>query len=376
MKHAILAAIVLLMVVAGVRWTHSGAERGPEPVVTSGSARVEAATCAECHPGQVANFSGAPHSQTLRPGDDPIVLERFAGRSAEVDGRRFRFELSEGELWLCAEDAPHARRVDWVFGSGHHAMTPVSIDQDPQGRPRLQELHVSWFADGSLRVTPGRADLSDHPPSLGRQDSPAKTQRCFGCHVSWLPEQAGRAEAVDLQGMVPNLDCSRCHRGAADHAASEGLEPLAFDWDELTALESINRCGECHRRADELLEGVADAEPEEVVRFAPVGLAMSPCFQQSNAPENRDRYPRLDCMTCHDPHTPARTEPEFFNDKCRQCHAPPAHPASETESAVTCSQQPVGASCIRCHMPKTKSSDGLYFTDHWIRSDTSASHAD
>lgn len=368
MKQAIAAAVSLALVVSGVIWAHSRA-RPPLAAVTSGALRVERTTCAECHPGIAEDFATAPHAGTLRRGDDPEILPLFAGKTAQLDGRTFRFTEADGELWFQADDVPHARRVDWIFGSGHHALTPVSIDEDRQGRPRITQLHVSRFADGSLRATPGSRDLGSLPPRLGRQEDVHETQRCFGCHVSWLPEVDQRPAHLDLARIVPNLDCSRCHAGAAGHAASEGERELAFDWDELTPLESIHRCGECHRRADEMTEAEVTEEQTHLIRFAPVGLEMSRCFQVANAPENASRYPRFDCITCHDPHLPTRTDAEFFNAKCRQCHTAEMHPRGGAAFLVTCSQQAADSSCIDCHMTKKELVDGLSFTDHWIRRD-------
>lgn len=181
---------------------------------------------------------------------------------------------------------------------------------------------------------------------------------------------------MKLDHAVINLDCSRCHPGAAKHAASAGELPLAVDWDRLSPLESINRCGECHRRVDEFTPDELTPSHTHLVRFAPVGLALSPCFQVSNAPEQEDRFPRFDCLSCHDPHTPTRTDPGFFNARCRECHTEPAKPetsafdglaASHRSLAAPCSARPADASCIDCHMPKSEIVPGLSFTDHWIR---------
>lgn len=374
MKTGLLTSVALGLIIAGAIWW-SYAATLPGPVVAADSELVDTQTCAECHPGVVDDFATAPHSRTLHRGGDSQWLSRFAGRSVEVEGRQFRFESIDDELWFAADDVPFAIRVDWIFGSGQHAMTPVSIESDLDGHPNLTQLHVSWFRDGSIGRTPGSDRVGQGPPTLGLPHDAAETQRCFGCHASWLPQQAGR---MKLDHAVLNLDCSRCHPGAAPHAASEGELPLAVDWDQLSPLESINRCGECHRRVDEFTPDELTPSHTHLVRFAPVGLALSPCFQVANDPEQGQGFPRFDCLSCHDPHTPTRTDPGFFNARCRECHSEsskveasersPNRPAAPHPSmAPPCSVQAADSSCIDCHMPKSQIVPGLSFTDHWIR---------
>ncbi len=372
MRKPLFACLALLLI-AGVLYAFHTRQRPPLAVVTAGTLRVKARSCSECHLQIVENFQSAPHSRTLHRGTAPIVKSRFLNKEATIDGRTFRFFEQENELWFRADDLDYARRVDWVFGSGEHAMTPVSIDKDPDGLDRLTQLQLSWYADDQLHPTPGTARTATVPPRLGRTANADETERCFGCHVSWLPRKrkvdpAGAAAAgIDLKNLVPNLDCSRCHSGAAAHAASDGSEPLDFSWSHLTAIESINRCGECHRRADEMTPEELTPEHSHLVRFAPVGIALSPCFQEANSEAGQKHYPRFDCMSCHDPHLPTRSDPEFFNATCRECHTTQARQSESRTPHISCSEQPLTASCIECHMPKKAAGEGLEFTDHWIR---------
>ncbi|EMI16792.1 C-type cytochrome precursor- periplasmic heme binding protein [Rhodopirellula maiorica SM1] len=384
---ASLAALVvgLLMVV-----TMQGSSPRPVSRLEAGMPRLASPSCAECHSGIVADFATAPHSNTLRRGNDPAMLSAFAGQSVEIDGRQFSFSVEQDELWFKSNDLDYRRRVDWVFGSGRHALTPVSLDAEGS-----TQLFVSSYADGQLRTTPGASAVNSSPLRLGNYQAAADTRRCFGCHVSRLPAENdfGRPQHCELEMdsdspsdaakgsasvtlpdndcMIANLDCSRCHFGAAEHARSGGSLPLLQGWSKLTPLESINRCGECHRRADEMKSYEISVDQTHLVRFAPVGLAMSRCFQVANAAENAGRYPRMDCITCHDPHLPSRTEPEFFEAICRDCHtSPPQDSASQSHpitEVVTCSQQPADSACLSCHMPMTDFAPGLRFTDHWIR---------
>ncbi len=374
---ALLATSVMLI---DRRFRH---DRVVSPVIASPIGKVETRTCAECHPGIAERFLEAPHSRTLRRGDDPQVLEAFANRSIELAGQRIRFDARGDELWVSNSQLPFDLRVDWVFGSGHHAMTPGAIDHDPDGNPRLTQFPASLMADGQLGPTPG-SGLSVTPEESGSPDGGQApmhgitsdaddTRRCFGCHSGYLPETDGR---IELGKMRPNLDCSRCHPSASRHAASGGEIRPALDWADLSPLESINRCGECHRRADELTADEVTPDQTHLIRFAPVGMAMSPCFRSSQMGQASEgsgakRFSRFDCVTCHDPHSPAVTDPEYYNDTCRNCHTPHDEVASPADrralTTAPCPVQPVDSSCIDCHMPKVELIPGLSFTDHWIR---------
>jgi len=365
-----IGTISSVLLLGGVfAWVDITSDPSPRPVsrLTSATNAVEERTCAECHAEIVAGFATSPHANTLHAGSDPDMRRLFADQSAEVNGQKFSFTEDQGELWIGSEDLEYRRRVDWVFGSGRHALTPVALDPDG-----LTQLSVSYFPDGQFRSTPG---ISEHPagvPRLGEKQSEADARRCFGCHVSSMPEET-------LFHGKPGLDCNRCHFETSEHAASGGDDSTIPLWNELSPLDAVNRCGECHRRSDEMKPEEISIDEKHLVRFAPVGLVMSRCFQVANAPENADIFPRMDCITCHDPHLPSRTKPSYFEAICRQCHVA-AIPNTANASShvgrsrtppddriVPCSAQPSDSACLSCHMPKTNFAPGLRFTDHWIR---------
>jgi len=387
-KPLLIAAVIFVAV--AVYWIDRSVRSDADSPSTlvSTSIRVRPEACYECHSEIAQSYAAAPHNKTLRRGDDPDVIAAMAGKSVILNGFEQGFVERDGRLWGTHSHMPIDRRVDWVFGSGHHAMTPVTLDVDPDGHPRLAQFNASVLADGELGATPGlgvavgrldpKTSIADLPPNHGITSDPAETRRCFGCHVSALPQINGR---VDLEGAVPSIDCNRCHPGATAHAQSGGIDRLTLDWADLTPLESINRCGECHRRADEFTPDELGPDVLHLVRFSPVGMAMSSCFAKSQDPEmapGDPRFARFDCVTCHDPHAPASTDAAHYNKTCFLCHrfgdSENHSPQLQQKSSLDdqrmtggCTAATADSSCITCHMPKKESGEGLFFTDHWIR---------
>ena len=163
---------------------------------------------------------------------------------------------------------------------------------------------------------------------------------------------------IDFEHAELGVSCGRCHLKTASHARSDGELPTSPAWTALTALESINRCGECHRRADEFTRDELTVDNSLLIRFAPVGLAQSKCFQDL-------AEGRLDCLTCHNPHQAAATDAEYYRQRCLDCHAVQEQP--DPKSAPICAAEPMSSDCLNCHMPKVDVSPHLRFTDHWIR---------
>jgi predicted CXXCH cytochrome family protein len=327
------------------------------------SAPVSINRCSRCHPGACEGNADAPHSRTLREGRHPEIRARFAGRSfrRNADSPLVSFVERDERLWMTSDAYPEPLPVDWVFGSGLHAMTPVSLMLNPDGATELVEGAVSWFPGDLLGETPGaKLTAAKGIASLGTPHDHPTAIECFGCHTTRLPPDDALTRSDQI---VVGIGCERCHAGSERHADSmeNGGPPLIERWSELTPLESVNRCGECHRRADHLTREELSPSRPVLVRFASIGMVMSPCFQKQDSVTGTGGSTRFDCVTCHDPHRPVEAPPETFAAKCVQCHNP------QTTSVRNCTSPETTANCLGCHMPPVNVTENLTLTDHWIR---------
>lgn len=357
--------IVIALIAAAVAGSWFGRQPPPRPAVFSAATtRGDPQRCAECHAEITDQFSLAPHSRTLHPGTSAEAIERFAGRSFQRadSGVSFQYHQHDGEVRLATAAYPRELPLTWLFGSGTHAQTPLITWTDDDGRTAAIEHAVSWYPPGDLGVTLGADTLTDTTGvnALGRHWRAAETANCFGCHSTYVPVESGR---IDFHRLIPNISCARCHVDTQRHLDEVDRDrPVSIErLSSLSPMEAVDRCGECHRRASEM-GGEIEPDNPTIVRFAPVGLVQSPCFQkQADVKLDNGEPARLDCATCHDPHRPAIHDWQHHAAVCRTCHAnTPGH-------APECSSATLTGNCLPCHMPQVPSNPHLKFTDHWIR---------
>ncbi|MDG1893518.1 MAG: multiheme c-type cytochrome [Fuerstiella sp.] len=322
------------------------------PLNSAQEAPVSEENCVACHENHVVRFETAPHHNTLLAGDDPLVAELLSGKTFTdtVSGAEFQYVQRNESVWLESSRRSSPLRVDWVFGSGHHARTPVTVVENPGGGSSVLQHVMSWYPDDVIQWTLGqieeRRDLAGID-GVAQPHTAQESRSCFLCHTTWLPETDDR---LDLARTIPNVTCTRCHTQAEAHVAHAENGDIQR-WSDLTPLESVNRCGQCHRRADHFTADELVTSNELLVRFASASLVQTSCFV------NQQPESRFDCMTCHDPHERASANPFFYNQRCSGCH----------QSESSCSFSATTDECISCHMPKVQIHEGLKFTDHWIR---------
>ncbi|HUS06407.1 MAG TPA: multiheme c-type cytochrome [Bryobacteraceae bacterium] len=308
------------------------------------------AVCASCHPRQAESQMQSRHARALRPLAGDVITRWKDARTR--DGLYYQYApRTEGlQVKVTAAGEQFSGILQWIFGAGAQGMTLVGRTDNQYFEHRL-----SWYA------TPQRLALTfGHPvrisgDPLGVPQTNETIYRCFNCHATAV--ERGSREP-DLRVMIPGVTCERCHGpGAAHIAAARSARPTVeiraaiFNQRQLPARSRVELCGSCHR----LPQGRQDSPAPEIedpitVRFQPVGLMASRCFQSSKA---------LSCGNCHDPHGDAVSRDDAsYTAACLSCHS--------VQHRSKC-PRPRNQACVSCHMQRTSPAAHLRFTDHRIR---------
>jgi hypothetical protein len=310
--------------------------------------------CVECHE-QAESFSLTGHARTLsrvlHP-DSLAALRKLEQTSAAInEGLEIEFSSNAVRALTSSAEGPATElTLDWCFGSGEHARTWVGTLSGSWGATDLVEFRwTHYHATDGFDITPGQVDS---PPAgyfqqLGVLYDAPKARNCFACHATSLTFSGGRLHADSVK---PGVTCQRCHGPRQAHLDSDGEVGDSL-WKTATQMKSVNRCGQCHRRADEQDPETITTDNVDIVRFQPVGLVQSACFRGS---------PKMTCVTCHDPHRPLSAQDSLGSHQCVQCH----DGSAEHDSLCGAGHR---EDCLRCHMPKVPGRRPVAFTDHWIR---------
>ncbi len=361
-----LAVLVLLMGLVGVAiWAFTPFGSGRPTATYVGSV-----ACRECHPGESASHSRSGHARTIRRAASTEVartLDNVSIDDPEQPGVTWQFTLRDGRFTTERRGDGRAEEflIQYAFGSGHHAVTFVTLTDRTPAQPALLEHRLTAFAHSAAPgLTPGQSlkgHASGNTPH-GRVMSSADTLNCFRCHTTRTSDRA--LDQLDEASMIGNVSCEKCHGPGGRHveAARQGASgdalAMPFGPGRYTPAEEMRFCGSCHRLPEIVSPGSIRTDNPILARHQPVGLMQSACYQRSRG--------ALTCVTCHDPHVRASNDRPSYEPVCLSCHQGP--------SQTHCSISP-RSGCINCHMPRRDVARGMMFSDHWIRKSPSSVRA-
>jgi nitrate reductase cytochrome c-type subunit len=260
--------------------------------------------------------------------------------------------------------------VDNAFGSGKTGITLVAFVGS-----EVMELNKSYFPHlKAWYLTPGHE--KQKATDVGMMYKPDQSLQCVHCHAVTTPDSTLKPDPAFF-----GVGCESCHGpGSAHVEAMRAGKPLGLsmerlqEWDA-TRLNTL--CARCHRGRDDI--SMSSEQANQTNRFMPYGLMKSRCFLGSGN--------RLSCMTCHDPHGDAMTDPKGYEAACLSCHSgraaatqpvsgnPSAIPTHTTvkDGSLIARSCPVNRrhGCIGCHMPSRvvfpHSKVPTRMADHFIR---------
>ena len=359
-----------------------------------GSDRVEApdfvgaATCAECHAGEAADWQGSDHDLAMQEATGETVLGDFDGATLTYAGVTTTFFRRDSRYFV-RTDGPDGELADfeiaYTFG-----VDPLQQYLVPFPDGRLQALGIAWDSrpaeEGGQRwfhLYPGETVNHEHELHWTR---PVQTWNgaCAACHSTGL-EKGYDTETDRYTTTWREIDvsCEACHGPGSRHvewartggeSEPEGGLPVAFHdrrgvrWvmDPATGIArrseapsgrlEVEACARCHAlrstiRADHvwgrpLLES---HRPELVLAglYFPDGQIRDEVYEYGSFRQSRMYAAGVTCSDCHDPHgLELRAE---GNAVCAQCHLPSRfdttdhhlHPPGST-----------GSRCVACHMPE------------------------
>lgn len=349
--------VVSLAICIGLLAASGCQSEAPSPPAQAQVRKVHGpAECLECHRSESEHYPETGHARSLSRAAGPEFLERFAPQTVELDfdQRSQTLELRQqgGHVFVASPQFPAGLPIEWLFGSGRHAQTPVTVHVNPNSRETESiQFFATWYRETGIHRTLGQGhNLGDDGlATIGLPTDMNGTVSCFRCHVS---DMAIDGYVMHMDRVVGGVQCSRCHEDLERHVANSTVLPSSKS--KLSPRDSVLACGECHRTGTEPIVFLDRDAPGNTARFAPMGVLKSACFLKQSPDA------RFDCMTCHDPHRPIVSDPTVYNARCSSCHAVGGLPGG-------C--QPGGApgSCIDCHMPTIKLEGVISFTEHWIR---------
>ena len=324
---------------------------------------VGAATCASCHPSQVASQKKTAMARTaMHPGDSEI-LHSHPQMNFSVGRYHYEIKTDTGQSVYSVTDGTRTltETLLWAFGNGRVGQSYLFKKADG----KFYEARVTYFDTlKNLHFTPARAldAPKDVEEAMYRPVDAAEIVRCFGCHTT----ASTIGEQFDEKNLMLGVTCEACHGSGGKHATTEQAamsgtgEPPAqsaiFNPARLIPVNSVNFCGSCHGTWWDVKQ--SGAKGVTTAKSQPYRLEGSKCWGNGDA--------RLTCTACHNPHAPLQADPAVYDKVCLSCHVNRGEKKTASRAGEPC---PVSTqNCASCHMQKVYVPEMHYkFTDHRIR---------
>jgi hypothetical protein len=375
-KYYVTFLLVPAVWLIAARWKPRGDPGAGRIPYGSGEAGfVGSAVCASCHATIYASHIKTAHYLDSRPASAAAIKGSFryghnryvyndhmAVQLEKKDGRFFQTALFNGNVM-------ESEAFAIVIGSGRKGQTYLYWDGD-----RLFQLPISYYVPlKSWCNSPGYPSTMVY---FGKQ-IPGQCIECHGTYAK-TAQVEGRGTVFDSTSILYGIDCERCHGPGAEHVAWHTAHPgeltgrFIVNAAHLGRQQRLDACALCHSgrrqefrpsfsfRVGDVLDSFSTGTYDTTatanldVHGNQYGLLTeSKCFRFSD---------KLDCQSCHDPHTNEYGQVATYSARCMNCHNGVAlHSCSMPEiskvlakaaaSNVPTEKVAHAVNCVDCHMP-------------------------
>jgi predicted CXXCH cytochrome family protein len=364
--------------------------RAPATNPVSPASYVGAATCGQCHAGELKAWTGSHHQLAMQEATAATVLGDFDNATFRYTDVESTFSKRDGRF-VVRTDGPDGTLSDfdvkYVFG-----VTPLQqyLIEFPGGR--YQALSIAWDArpqaEGGQRwfhLYPN--EKIDHADALHWTGLYQNWNlQCAACHSTNLRKNFDAASnSYQTTWSEMSVACEACHGPGSQHVewAKTAKAPYAADdrkaleaylksrageaWhfpsvtakyaerDKPAPVETMNVCMACHARRSVLKEGGPASAP--LLDAHRLALPIPPLYH-ADGQQREEVYTwgsfaqskmfarGVTCMDCHEPHAlKLRAE---GNALCGRCHNASVFDTKQHHHHDAGTK---GAECVGCHMP-------------------------
>lgn len=359
-KRQVFSILILFLLSGCNSFSSEFVEIEPIGVHPNGTVYIGMESCKECHLEIVNSHSSTSHWLT----SSKFVTQNFApitqaeNTSFILDDKtKIAFTAVNDSIYQQAYKPPYStpffsKSIDLAIGSG----TKIGYSFLTWEKNSLYQLQGSFYKPNLNWInSPGY-------PSRFQAFRPI-FPRCLECHTTFSQSENWESPAINNRynknNIVFGIDCQRCHGPVLDHVKYHRKNPNdkepknILKFTDLTQQQRLDLCALCHSGVrsnrsqpafsfvvgdllDDYLSPQGVGEPD--VHSNQVGLLLrSKCFIESE---------KMDCSTCHDPHSNEKNNLVKFNNRCIECHQKVEHVTFKSDQ---------NSDCVNCHMPYQES---------------------
>ena len=334
-----------------------------ELISRSGFPPADALACKPCHLAQFEDWQASQHAHANRLASPLVDGPAFNPTRTFQEGLLTTKVSEERNRLIVQQTGPDG------IPSFHRAVAVIGVE------PLIQ--YLAPFPGGRLQVInpaydPKKRDWFDiykaeprqaHEWGFWKNQGMNWNSQCAYCHTTgfeknYRPETDSYASTWKAMG----ISCSQCHRPMDCKATNPNIAQTRH-----THQQSMEICGSCHSRREELTGKFHPGEPfDDHFRitlpdlsniYYADGQIWDEDFEYASFLTSKMGHAGITCLDCHNPHSGKLKLPIANNALCLSCHSVPgqrkAIPIPDASAHSHHKPGSAGNLCVDCHMPHT-----------------------